>query len=106
MLLCGGAAESVLLALAVECAHDYEDVVKTYTGRDGRRKTEDIVLRGEKDHIQRSFKGYMELLKYWRGEAAHGMPSNISDDEAFTSLMLVARLARFAADTFPAKAAG
>ena len=43
----------------------------------------------------------MELLKYWRDEAAHGPASNISEAEAFTSPMLLMRLARYADETFP-----
>ena len=100
--MCGAAAESVLLALGAAKAKPEEDVVRTYSGRDGRRKTEDIVVRGSKDHVQRAFRGYMELLKYWRDEAAHGLPSELSDDEAFVALIVLARLARFASDELTA----
>jgi hypothetical protein len=42
----------------------------------------------------------MTLLTYWRNEAAHGRASEIGETEAFTSLMLLLRLARFADETF------
>ena len=38
------------------------------------------------------------LLKYWRDEAAHGRQSDISDNESFTSLVLLLRFSLFAKD--------
>ena len=37
----------------------------------------------------------LALLKYWREEASHGRPSGITDDEAYTSLALLLRLAKY-----------
>jgi hypothetical protein len=97
--MCGAAAESILLRLGSELQGE-EEVLRAYLGRDGRRKVEQFVLHGTAEHVQRAFRGYMDLLKYWRDEAAHGRPSEISDDEAFTSLLLIAHLAQFSNDTF------
>jgi hypothetical protein len=74
--------------------------LRIYSSRDGGGKTEDIVTKGQPDHVIRTFRGYMDLLKYWRDEAAHGIASELSDDEAYASLMLLARLAGFAGDHF------
>jgi hypothetical protein len=38
------------------------------------------------------------LLSYWRDEAVHGTASQISETEAFTSLILLLRFAQYATD--------
>jgi hypothetical protein len=97
--MCGAAAESILLALASERMKP-EEVVETYSRAGGRAKVENVLIGKASDHVQREFRGFMVLLNYWRDEAAHGRASNISETEAFTSLMLLLRLARYADESF------
>jgi hypothetical protein len=40
------------------------------------------------------------LLKDWRDEAAHGKPSGITDNEAYTSLAMLLRFAQFVNDNW------
>ena len=51
-----------------------------------------------KEKLRNEFNGFLALLKYWRDEASHGGPSSISDNEAFTSLALLLRFAKFVRD--------
>ncbi len=59
------------------------------------------ILIGQADEwIQREYKGYTSLLKYWRDISAHGKKAGIGDNEAYTSLMLLLRLAVFINDNW------
>jgi len=97
--MCGAAAESILLAVAIERKPEAE-VLKLYSRASGRSEIEKLLISQRNDHVQTTFRGFMVLLKYWRDEAAHGQASEIGETEAFTSLMLLLRLARFADETF------
>jgi hypothetical protein len=46
--------------------------------------------------VKQDFTTFMSLLKYWRDESAHGASISIQEEEAFTSLLLLLRLAQFA----------
>lgn len=93
--MCGAAAESILLAAAIAKNHDEEHVLRQYATSKGRTRVENIVIGQAIEHTKREFKGLTELLKYWRDEAAHGTASNISDNEAYTSLAMLLRYAMF-----------
>jgi hypothetical protein len=93
--MCGAAAESILLAVAIAKKGNENDVLKTYATANGRIRLENMIIGGATDHVKREFKGLTELLKYWRDEASHGRPSNISDNEAYTSLAMLLRYAMF-----------
>jgi len=95
--MCGAAAESILLALAI--AKDGEEkVLNSYRSVQGRSRVEKMVLGQVRQQLETEFRGYTTLLKYWRDEAAHGRPSGISDNEAYTSLSLLLRFAHFSND--------
>jgi hypothetical protein len=98
--MCGAAAESVLLATAVAKTGDEPTVLRAYATATGRQKVENIVIGQATDHVKREFRGLTELLKYWRDEAAHGSVSNISDNEAYTSLAMLLRYAMFIAKSW------
>jgi hypothetical protein len=95
--MCGAAAESILLALAI-AKRGEEEVLSVYKTALGRSRIEGMVLGQAKQQVQTEFRGYTTLLKYWRDEAAHGRPSGITDNEAYTSLALLLRFAHFAND--------
>jgi len=97
--MCGAAAESILLAIASE-RKPAKDVLAMYSRLGGRAQVEKLVIGQQNTHVQDTFRGFMMLLKYWRDEAAHGRASEIGETEAFTALMLLLRLARFANETF------
>jgi hypothetical protein len=93
--MCGAAAESILLATAIAKEGDEDGVLKIYATANGRVRLEGMIVGKANDHVKREFKGLTELLKYWRDEASHGKPSNISDNEAYTSLAMLLRYAAF-----------
>ena len=93
--MCGAAAESILLAVAIAKTKDEKLVLGKYASSKGRTRVENIVVGQVLEHIKRRFKGLTELLKYWRDEAAHGTASDISDNEAYTSLAMLLRHAMF-----------
>jgi hypothetical protein len=93
--MCGAAAESILLATAIAKEGDEDSVLKVYATVSGRVRLENMIIGKATDHVKREFKGLTELLKYWRDEASHGKRSNISDNEAYTSLAMLLRYAAF-----------
>jgi hypothetical protein len=99
-VMCGAASESILLAIAIKRVGDEQRVLTEYSTSRGRSRIEKTVIGQANDHIQREFRGYTGLLKYWRDEASHGKVSDISDNEAYTSLALLLRFAMFANDNW------
>lgn len=95
-VMCGAAAESILLALAIAKKGNEEEVLREYRASNGRSKVEKMLIGQQSQQIQQDFATYTSLLKYWRDEAAHGTLSDIDDEEAFTSLILLLSFARFA----------
>jgi hypothetical protein len=97
--MCGAATESILLATAI-AKKDEETVLKEYDTSGGRRRVENIILGQARQQLKDEYKGYTTLLKYWRDAAAHGKPSGITDNEAYTSLALLLRCAAFVNDNW------
>lgn len=97
-VMCGAAAESVLLSLAIAKIGDKAQVLRDYMTNTGRTKIENKLLAHANSYIQQELRTYTDLLKYWRDAAAHGADTNISEGEAFTSLLLLLRFAQFADD--------
>ena len=95
-VMCGAAAESILLGLAIARSGDEERVVKDYSNSGGRGKIERLLLGQQKQSVRDRFDNYLELLKYWRDSAAHGNDSPVDEEEAFTSMLLLLRFAHFA----------
>ena len=98
--MCGAAAESILLAVAIAKTGDEESVLRTYLGSQGRRRTIDGIVHGTRPGITEPFKAATSLLSYWRDEAAHGTASEISEIEAHTALARLVRFAQFASDNW------
>lgn len=95
--MCGAAAESVLLATAIAKRSKVE-VVKAYHSSNGRSRVEQMVVGQLPEALRREFMGFTTLLKYWRDEASHGKPSQIGDNEAYTSLAMMLRFSHFVSD--------
>jgi hypothetical protein len=94
--MCGAAAESIILALAIAKTLDEERVLKDYSSAGGRGRIENLLIGDKSSLISNEFRIYSSLLKYWRDTAAHGKQSNITDNEAYTSLALLLRFGLFA----------
>lgn len=93
--MCGAAAESILLAIAVAKARDEKAVIDEYTSSSGRLRVEKRIWSGLPLPVQEEFRRYTALLKYWRDAAAHGRATHITEAEAYTSLVLLLRFALF-----------
>ena len=91
--MCGAAAESILLTVAIVKTGDEDAVLKAYRGPSGRHKTIEQIVKGLPPSVAGPFRGATGLLSFWRDEAAHGRVSEISEIEAHEA---VARLIRFA----------
>lgn len=98
--MCGAAAESVMLHLAITKDGDEEKILKLYRASNGRKKIEDMIISQQKGGLKSDFEAFFGLLKYWRDEAAHGRKANIAESEAYTSLALLLRCAQFAKDNY------
>jgi hypothetical protein len=98
--VCGAAAESIVLSVAIARSSDEAVVLKIYTGTHGRKKTIDSITQGARAGISGPFKAATDLLSYWRDEAAHGTVSEISEIEAHTALGRLVRFAQFASDNW------
>lgn len=96
--MCGAAAESILLSLAIEKAGDEELVLRTYRTAGGRRRVTDQLLQGVGLPIAKSFSELTALLTYWRDDAAHGIASEISEFEAYEAVARLLRFVHFASD--------
>jgi hypothetical protein len=94
--MCGASAESIMLALAIAKNGSEEAVIREYKSANGRSKIENMIIGQQKDRIKQEFTNFTSLLKYWRDTAAHGARSTIGEEEAFTSMLILLRFARFA----------
>ena len=99
--MCGGASESIILATAIAKSNE-EKVLKVYASANGRSRVENMIIGQASEFLKREYRGYSSLIKYWRDESAHGKVSGISDNEAYTSIALLLRFAKFADDNWDA----
>jgi len=92
--MCGAAAESVLLAIAICKTEDEAKVLDAYGQRDGRRKVMRMIFDNPSlTTLGSRFETAFNLLTYWRDDAAHGRFSTISELEAYDALGRLLRLA-------------
>jgi hypothetical protein len=94
-VMCGAAAESILLATAIAKSGDEVRILADYNRASGRSSLEKFLLGKVRDRLREEFQGYLTLLKYWRDQAGHGAASNIKDNEAYTSLALLLRFSLY-----------
>jgi hypothetical protein len=96
--MCGAAAESIMLALAIAKVQNEESVLRDYKKANGRNAIEQKIIGMAGQSLKIDFLAFTGLLKYWRDESAHGRVSRIAETEAFTSLALLLRFAQWAYD--------
>jgi hypothetical protein len=98
--MCGAAAESILLAVAIARNGDEAATLGSYRAANGRRRIIDAVVGQAKPAIAEPFRNAAGLLSYWRDDAAHGLASTISEIEAHEALGRLIRFAQFATDNW------
>src|SRR5690349_7437264 len=64
--MCGAAAESVTLSLAVQKKGSEGPVLDMYAGALGRSRVETFLLGQQPELVRDEFMRYTVLLKYWR----------------------------------------
>jgi hypothetical protein len=96
--MAGAAAESILLAIAVAKSGDEAKTLAQYNSRSGRRGVTNSVVGNVSIPVKAQFETALQILHYWRDDAAHGMATTISEIEAYASLSQLLRLAQFADD--------
>lgn len=94
-VMCGAASESILLHLAIQKKGNEEEVLKLYRAANGRSRLENLLVGKISKTIKNEFEICFGLLKYWRDEASHGCKSEITENEAYTSLALLLRSSMF-----------
>ncbi|WP_413175890.1 hypothetical protein [Anabaena azotica] len=99
-VMCGSAYESVLLALAIKKKGNEDEILTMYSASQGRSRVENYLIGQKNQFIQKEFRKYTDLLKYWRDDASHGAASSIQEEEAYTSLILLLRFVQFAEKNF------
>jgi hypothetical protein len=98
--MCGAAAESILLAVAVAKSGDEAATLASYRTANGRRRVIDSIVGQARQSIADPFRSATGLLSYWRDDAAHGVASTISEIEAHEALARLLRFAQFATDNW------
>jgi hypothetical protein len=96
--MCGAAAESLILALAIAKEGNEGHVLRDYASAGGRGRIEKALLRGQPASVEGEFRRYTDLLKYWRDSASHGRAVHMTEAEAFSALILLLRFTIFAAE--------
>jgi hypothetical protein len=98
--MCGAAAESVLLAVAIAKNGDEPKVLRDYRAASGRLKVINSVIGQARQPIAEHFRSATGLLSFWRDDAAHGLTSTISEIEAHGALARLLRFAQFVTDNW------
>ncbi len=91
----GAAAESILLATAIEKSGDEAKVLIEYRSASGRKKVIALIIGSVSKGIAEQFETGCGILSYWRDEASHGSESNIGEIEAHEALSRLLRLCQF-----------
>lgn len=101
-VMCGAAAESILLATAIAKTKDETVVLSKYRAASGRTSVINLLIGKAPKGIADPFRAALGILSYWRDEAGHGQASNISEVEAYAAITQLLRLAQFTADNWDA----
>lgn len=99
--MCGAAAETVLLALAIALGGPVEAVMNEYRASSGRRALMRRIRNGLPSTASSQIESYAKPLDYWRDAASHGLPARVLSGTAFQNLQLVRQLANFVAELWP-----
>jgi hypothetical protein len=100
--ICGAAAESILLAVAINRRGDAASVLRDYRAGGGRTRVERSLLGQVGEPVSLRFHMFMDLLNYWRDDSSHGVATTIDEPEAFDALSRLMRFAHFVNDQWAA----
>jgi hypothetical protein len=100
--MCGAAAESILLAVAINRRGDAASVLRDYRAGGGRTRVERSLLGQVGEPVSLRFHMFMDLLNYWRDDSSLGVATTIDEPEAFDALSRLMRFAHFVNDQWAA----
>ncbi|MGH7095733.1 MAG: hypothetical protein ACREFB_19655 [Stellaceae bacterium] len=98
--MCGAAAESILLAVAVAKSGNEKSILAVYRTANGRHRIIDDIVGQSRQAIKDQFRNATGLLTYWRDAAAHGVTTTISEIEAHEAIGRLIRFAQFTTDNW------
>ena len=100
--MAGAAAESILLAVAIEkMAGNEGKVLNEYRVGHGRKKiTDRITAGGLQQGLRERFVTASSILNFWRDEAAHGTRTTITAVQAQFSLAQLLQFAQLTTDNW------
>jgi hypothetical protein len=97
-IMCGAAAESILLALATAKVGDEGKVLVEYNTTGGRRRLAKRVCTNVSTALATQLEAYLHPLGRWHDGAGHAAMTTVSEVEAHMGLTDLLRLAQFAHD--------
>jgi hypothetical protein len=101
-VMSGAAAESILLAVAIEKVKDEAKVLAQYKTSGGCGRVTGLITSNVAAGLASQFTTALQVLHYWRDDAGHGTMTTISEIETHASLMQLLRLAQLATDNWTA----
>ena len=97
-VMCGAAAEAILLKLASKKTGDGAEAERLLATAKGRDKLIATLKQQKNSHLQKSLDQFTNLVAYYRDDAAHATQEPIDEDGAHLAIMTLLRLARFGDD--------
>jgi len=99
-VMAGAAAESILLAAAINKTRDEASTLSEYLSSGGRRRITDRLRANASRTVGDQFELALGILSYWRDTAGHGVASSIGEVEAYEAISRLLRLARFTSENW------
>jgi hypothetical protein len=99
-VMAGAAAESILLATAIQKIQDQTKVLSIYDRRSGRHEVAKLIRAKTGGNVGERFEHALGILTYWRDAAGHGRACSIGEIEAHEAISGLLRLARFTEDNW------
>jgi hypothetical protein len=97
-MMCGAAAESILLALAIAKIRDEAKVLVEYNTTGGRRRLTKRVCANVSTAVGAQLEASLQPLGRWHDGAGHASVTTLSEMEAHIGLTDLLRLSQFAHD--------
>jgi hypothetical protein len=97
-VMCGAAAEAILLEVAAAKADDRTGVEADLRTAKGRDKLLNRIKSQRNAFEQKALDQFIDLTAYYRDDAAHGIDAPIDEEAAHLALVTLLRLARFVGD--------
>ncbi len=95
-VMCGAAAEAILLSLASASYSSRAEAEKIYFGKSGRDRIFRRLTDQKSNSVQTAIGSAFSILKHWRDESSHGATTDSSRDQAEVALRTLLAFAQTA----------